>query len=239
MLAGRGFESRPAALECPVGFSVTHSPDFSPERALATPEGGYFLYQNLFKYHASCYLTHSVIENVLTLRPGTQFNPQAMRSMTVTVNPGLDSVCNIAAPQTGLETKFSLRHCAALALSGFDTSRLDTFSDSMARDPRLAALREKITVAFNEQQPRTFSQVVVETERGERLSASYDADVPERDLVRQKQRLTQKFLSLAAPRIGSEAAERAVDLVARLHEQPAIGPLLELCFETPARATGR
>jgi 2-methylcitrate dehydratase PrpD len=239
VLAERGFESRPAALESPVGFAVTHSPDFSPEQALAAPEDGYFLYRNLFKYHASCYLTHSVIENVLKLRPGTQFDPETMQSMTVTISPNLDSVCNIAVPQTGLEAKFSLRHCAALALSGFDTGQLDTFSDHLARDPHLAALREKIAVAFDAQRPQTFSQVVVETEKGQRLTASHDADMPERDLARQMQRLTQKFRGLVAPRIGSDAAERAIDLVARLHDQPTIGPLLELCLEAPARAAGR
>jgi len=36
-LAKRGFTSRADVLECPQGFSRTHSPDFNPERALATP----------------------------------------------------------------------------------------------------------------------------------------------------------------------------------------------------------
>ncbi len=230
MLAGRGFESHPAVLEDAVGFAITHSPDFAPERALATPEGGYFLYKNLFKYHASCYMTHSVIENILKLRLSAQFDLAAVHAITITTHPSLDSVCNIAAPRSGLETKFSLRHCAALALSGYDTGRLDTFSDSVACDPRLSALRDKIAVAFNEEQPRTHSQIRLHMVQGETLTASHDADVPERDLVKQTRRLTQKFYGLTNPEIGDDAATRAIDLSARLQDQPTTEPLLTLCF---------
>ena len=230
VLAAKGFESRPDALECTLGFAFTHSADFSPEPALAEPEGGYFLYRNLFKYHASCYMTHSVIENVLKLRPGILFDPHALQSMTVIVNPKIDNVCNIAAPQTGLEVKFSLRHCAALALASIDTSRLETFSDRMAADPRLVMMRERIVVEFNEQQPQTFSEVIVDMKSGERLFASHDSDVPDKDLTRQMTRLVQKFCSLSEPRIGIGATSKAIELIGMLHDQFSVDPLLELCL---------
>jgi 2-methylcitrate dehydratase PrpD len=235
VLAAKGFESRPDALECAQGFASTHSADFSPEFALAEPEGGYFVYKTLFKYHASCYMTHSVIENVLKLRPGILFDPHALKSMTVTINPKIDTVCNIAAPQTGLEVKFSLRHCAALILAGIDTSRLETFSDRMAADPRLVKMREKIAVEFNEQQPQTFSEVIVDMESGERLTASHDSDVPDKDLARQMSRLVQKFRSLSESRIGIAAANRVIELVVSLHDQPSVEPLLELCLGAPTQ----
>jgi 2-methylcitrate dehydratase PrpD len=230
VLAAKGFESRPDALECTLGFAFTHSANFSPEHALAEPENRYFLYKNLFKYHASCYMTHSVIENVLKLRSGILFDPHALQSMTVTINPKIDTVCNIAAPRTGLEAKFSLRHCAALALAGIDTSRLEAFSDCMAADPRLVIMREKIAVEFNEQQPQTFSEVVAEMESGERLTASHDSDAPDKDLVRQMSRLVQKFCGLSEPRIGIGAASKVIELIGILHDQFSVEPLLGLCF---------
>src|SRR5208282_5374636 len=67
-LAARGFTARPDILECAQGFARTHSPDFNPERALATPPGGFHLRNNLFKYHAACYLTHAPIETARKLR---------------------------------------------------------------------------------------------------------------------------------------------------------------------------
>src|SRR5215472_17919279 len=40
-LAARGFSSRTDIVECVQGFALTHGPDFAPEAALATPEGGF------------------------------------------------------------------------------------------------------------------------------------------------------------------------------------------------------
>jgi 2-methylcitrate dehydratase PrpD len=65
-LARRGFTSRDDVLECAQGFASTHSPDFHPERALAPPPRGMYLFDNLFKDHAACYLTHGPIEAART-----------------------------------------------------------------------------------------------------------------------------------------------------------------------------
>src|SRR6266566_2812163 len=61
-LAARGFSSRPDLVECEQGFALTHGPDFRPEAALTAPPNGFYIFANLFKYHAACYLTHGPIE---------------------------------------------------------------------------------------------------------------------------------------------------------------------------------
>ena len=66
--AKRGFTSRADVLECAQGFARTHSPDFNPAEALATPPGGFHIRNNLFKYHAACYMTHAPIEAARRLR---------------------------------------------------------------------------------------------------------------------------------------------------------------------------
>ena len=67
-LAQRGFTARADIVECAQGFARTHSPDFHPERALATPPRGFHILNNLFKYHAACYMTHAPIEAARALR---------------------------------------------------------------------------------------------------------------------------------------------------------------------------
>src|SRR5260370_38811789 len=61
-LAARGFSSRPDLIECTQGFAATHAPDFFPEKALAEPKHGFYIFNNLFTYHAACYMTHAPIE---------------------------------------------------------------------------------------------------------------------------------------------------------------------------------
>jgi 2-methylcitrate dehydratase PrpD len=230
VLAAKGFESRPDALECALGFAETHSPDYAPDEALAVPEGGYFLYRNLFKYHASCYMTHSVIENVLKLCSEARFDPSKLQSLVLVVNPNVNSICNIASPKTGLEAKFSLRQCAALALAGIDTGRLETFSDRVTAEPLFATIREKTTVEFADDQPRTFTKVIASMHGGEKFTAAHDTDVPDSDLVRQKARLVKKFRSLSEPQIGFAASVQALEFVGFLDDQSSVAPLLELCF---------
>src|SRR6202042_3191997 len=60
-LAARGFPSRGGVVGWGQGFARTHSPDFNPERAFDTPPNGWWIASNLFKYHASCYMTHAAI----------------------------------------------------------------------------------------------------------------------------------------------------------------------------------
>src|SRR5437870_9215214 len=67
-LAARGFSSRPDLIECEQGFALTHGPDFNPEAALAAPPNGFYIFANLFKYHAACYLTHGPIESARQVR---------------------------------------------------------------------------------------------------------------------------------------------------------------------------
>ena len=79
--------------------------------------------------------------------------------MTVTTHPRWLSVCNIADPATGLESKFSYRHAAALQCKGYDTSALHSFSDALAQDAALGAFRQKVVVQADEVLPETAAVV--------------------------------------------------------------------------------
>src|SRR6516162_10699021 len=74
-LAQRGFTSRGDVVECAQGFARTHSPDFNPADALADPPGGFHIRNNLFKYHAACYMTHAPIEAARKLREQHALTP--------------------------------------------------------------------------------------------------------------------------------------------------------------------
>src|SRR6266481_1727602 len=145
-LAARGFSSRTDIVECVQGFALTHGPDFAPAAALATPEGGFHIFNNLFKYHAACYMTHGPIESARALRERHGVKPEQIARMTLSLDKSCERVCNIPAPTDGLEAKFSLRQTVAMALSGVDTASLAAYSSETATDPALVALREKVAL---------------------------------------------------------------------------------------------
>ena len=98
-LAARGFTSRADVLECAQGFARTHSADFHPERATATPPGGWHIRNNLFKYHAACYMTHAPIEAARKLREQYGVTPEQVEGIRLRLDAACDRICNIPAPR--------------------------------------------------------------------------------------------------------------------------------------------
>jgi 2-methylcitrate dehydratase PrpD len=226
-LAARGFTSRGDVLDCAQGFADTQSPDFNPQKALAEPRGGWHLRNNLFKYHAACYLTHAPIECARELRRRHAIEPEAVRAVVLRVESGADKVCNIPAPRTGLEAKFSLRLTTAFALAGLDTARLDTYSERTAGDGVLQRLRDTVTVAFENDWPHTVAELEITLADGRILKARHDSGVPASDLAQQGRRLEAKFMSLAAPVLGEAQAARLADAVASLDRLGSVAELTQ------------
>jgi len=232
-LAARGFTARPDVLECAQGFAATQSPDFHPDRALAEPPRGYHLRDNLFKYHAACYLTHAPIECGrkirAELRADHYVEPAAIREVVLRVDAGASKVCHILAPRTGLEAKFSLRLTSALALSGIDTASLETYGGATVNDPAIAALRDRVSVEFQPGWPHAAAEMRVTMGDGRVLEARHDASSPEADVAAQGNRIAAKFHSLAAPVLGARGAEELSRAVAGLDTQGSLGEITRLC----------
>ncbi len=228
-LAARGFTSRADVLECGQGFARTHSPDFHPERAFDAPPGGFHVANTLFKYHASCYMTHAAIEAARKLREQYDVAPSGVEGVTVRLDEASDRICNILSPVTGLEAKFSLRLTTAMGLAGADTSRLSTYSEDVAADPVLVGLRDKVALDFRAGLPSTFTEVDVLLSDGRHFSARHDSGVPATDVARQGARLEAKFAALVDPVLGSETTARLVADVGRLDALADVRGLLRLC----------
>jgi 2-methylcitrate dehydratase PrpD len=214
-LAGRGFSSRPDLVECAQGFAATHAPDFFPEKALAEPKRGFYIYGNLFKYHAACYMTHAPIECGRQLRQ-QGVAPADIAAITLSLHQATDRVCNIPAPSNALEAKFSLRQTVAMALSGLDTASLEAYSVATATDPALVALRERVNLDFREDFPEAGAEIEVTLQDGRKASAKFDAGIPNGDIAAQGSRLAEKFDALAAPVVGAARARELREGVAGL-----------------------
>jgi len=204
-LAARGFSSRTDLVECVQGFAATHSPDFVPDKALAEPKRGFHIYNNLFKYHAACYLTHAPIECGRQLRE-QGVTPADIAAINVRLHHGTDKVCNIPAPTDGLQAKFSLRQTVAMALSGVDTASLGAYSAATATDPALVGLRERVNLDFREDFAEAGAEIEVELKDGRKASAGFDAGIPMADIAAQGSRLADKFDALATPVVGAARA---------------------------------
>ncbi|MEL7515619.1 MAG: MmgE/PrpD family protein [Pseudomonadota bacterium] len=105
------------------------------------------------KFHACCHGLHAALE---AIRGMDLAAANAIRIMT---HPRWMSVCNIAAPRTGLEAKFSYRFVTAMAAKGLNTSDIGAFSDETARRADLAAIRDRVTVVADDSLTETQARV--------------------------------------------------------------------------------
>jgi len=225
-LAKRGFTSRPDILEVAQGFADTQSDDFNVEEAMQTPKRGLHVRENLFKYHAACYLTHSTIEILSDLRDEAQLTPDQIETVELSVDTRHLAVCNIQEPNTGLESKFSLRQTAAFALAGIDTASIENYSDANAQAPQLIDLRRRVNVT-PDGGPATLATAVIHLHDGQTLERSFDVGIPAEDVAAQGLKIDAKFRSLTTPLLGEAKAETLLADLHNLENLDSAGQLLD------------
>ena len=149
--------------------------------------------------------------------------------MRLKVDAGADAMCNIPAPRTGLEAKFSLRFNAALALHGADTADSATYADPIVLRPDLQAARALTTIELAPPTwPEDVTEVTITTHDGRTLVQRHDISQPLGDLPRQRDRLNAKFLALAAPLVGHDRAMSLADAISRLEDSADPSALFDL-----------
>jgi 2-methylcitrate dehydratase PrpD len=225
-LARRGFSSRTNLVETEQGFAATQSTSADGERFARGLDVESYVPDICFKYHAACYLTHSAITATRQLVDAHAIRPDEVNAATLTVPPGHFRVCHIPEPTTGLEIKFSLRMTTAMALAGRDTSAIDAFTDTLAHDPELVRLRDRVNVVARDDARRD-THVRIDTPRGV-FERELDVGIPARDLDAQWSALARKFHALVAPRLGDNATSRIEALCRTLETQSNLDEFFSL-----------
>ena len=224
-LAAKGFTARSDSLECDQGFASSQGDHLNTEKALGEPPSGWHLRNNLFKYHAACYMTHAPIECAKEIRLRSNFPPERVKKILLRIDAGADKVCNIPNPRSGLEAKFSLRQTVAMALTGVDTANLASYNEAVTQEPRIKALRDKISIDFKPDWEHSLAEMAIQLDDGTTLEASHDSGVPWSDLGKQRQALETKFESLVTPELGAAGARRLADAIEHIETMTDIGEL--------------
>lgn len=224
-LAAKGFTARGDSLECDQGFASSQSDHLNTDAALGEPPQGWHLRNNLFKYHAACYLTHAPIECAKEIRLKSNFPPERVKKILLRIDAGADKVCNIPDPTTGLEAKFSLRQTVAMALNGVDTAALDSYSDAITQEPRMKALRDKVSIEFKPNWEHSLAEMAIQLDDGTTLEASHDSGIPWADVKKQRKAIETKFESLVTPVLGAASTRRLADAIERIDSLGDVGEL--------------
>jgi 2-methylcitrate dehydratase PrpD len=202
LLAQNGFTANESAIEIAKGFAATASGACDTAAALAEPPMRWNILNNLFKFDASCYMTHSTLAGIRELG----LNSDEVTEIRLHLGELEFATCALPRPTTGLEVKFSVAHLAAMAVLGRSTMVID---DAAARDPAVIALRDKVTVT-DDGTSGAPTLIEVALRDGRRLTAAHDVNTPEYDLVLQRERVEKKFRTITAGYLDADDAEAVI-----------------------------
>ncbi len=168
-----GMTSADFGLSGPLGFAETHHG--VPDGAAFIGLGADWRMKHVrYKFHACCHGLHAMLEALGSL----DLDAATVAAIHIKTHPRWMSVCNKAAPRSGLEAKFSYRQTAAMKLMGVETGAVQAFSDDVALHPALEVPRERVHVLEDGRLSEMQAQVSVDLLDGRRLEAFHDLAAP-------------------------------------------------------------
>ena len=207
ILAKDGFTAPTQILEGPNGFGKVYSTKFD-ESKIDNFGKPYKAEEVVYKRYASCYLTHAPIRCTLDLKKEHNVDPKNVDEIVVKVNKQAIDVAGKEDPKTGLEGKFSIKYCVALALT-VGKALESQFTDELVNSPEIRKVMQKISVVpaeVGEAEAEVVMKVGGETlqKRLNLIAAEMKTPVDEWKVV-----LEEKFTDLVKPYAG----ERVVEIV--------------------------
>ncbi|KEJ88407.1 MmgE/PrpD family protein [Sulfitobacter donghicola] len=193
--AQAGMSAAHDGLAGPLGFGATHHGEAAEVKL---PRKEWQINTISHKFHACCHGLHAMLEAL----SGLDVQTDQIAAIKVRTHPRWMSVCNIAEPKTGLEAKFSYRQTAAMALLGHATGAVDNFTDALAKNAEVKALREKIDVVEDDSLSETQAQVTLTLTSGGVRRLRHDLMAPI-SLEQRSEKLRSKVKAL----IGEDRTE--------------------------------
>ena len=226
LLARRGFDSSQEIIEGKRGFCRIYSSLSEPEHLTRALGENWEIASNGHKPYACGVVLHPLIDALLKIRGTTEINPAAVEAVELRVHPHVLSVTGVVEPATGLQSKFSVYHSAAIALID-GAADIAQYSDQRALDAAVAALRRKVTVAGDEyfRKDQAWAKVTI---RGTVHEAKVDHASGTIDNPMSDAAIDAKFRANAEPAIGRENTKRLAENVWKLDTLADVRELLRL-----------
>jgi 2-methylcitrate dehydratase PrpD len=208
LLAREGFDSSQDILEGGKGFCRVYSTVCEPERVTDGLGMRWEIANNGHKPYACGVVLHPPIDAMIELGARVEAQASAIDAIELRVHPHVMNITGVVEPQTGLQSKFSIYHSAAVAYIDRDAG-VAQYTDARAADPVVTALRRKVKVTVDEslRKDEAYAAVIARGARHEAAVAHATGTV---DNPMSDDALVRKFRANAEPIIG-EANAREVE----------------------------
>lgn len=219
VLAREDFDSSECVIEAPLGFAQTFMPGSDPAPVAARLGDEYEVSYNIYKPFACGIVLHAAIDACIQVRKEYRFELDAIEKVSLQVHPIVIQITNLRDAQTGLQGKFSVYHCAALALI-YGAAGERQFSDENARDPAVLALRNRIEASPEPNFKRSQARVLVQLKDGRSYEKKIEAAIGSLDNPLSDEQISDKFRTLAEGILAPDATSHLIELCWRLESLP-------------------
>jgi len=232
LLAARGFTADEAALEGRDGWGQALSRHADWAEVTDGLGRRFEAALNTYKPFACGIVTHPGIDAAIQLRNEYGIKPGAVRSIELHANPLVLTLTGKTEPHTGLEGKFSIYHCIAIAMiQGAAGER--QFTDKAVNDPQVIALRKRVSVRSDPAVRTEQSDLTVVLDNGQRLTRHIEHAVGSLERPMSDAALRDKFSALSDGILTTAQIAHAMQLCADVASIPDAGEIAQACAKLP------
>lgn len=231
LLAEQGFDSSEEIFEGRKGFIRIYS-EVAEEAALVEHLGiDWMILSNGYKPYACGVVQHPLIDAMIELSRNHRIDADRIARVEARVSEAAIRITGVENPATGLKSKFSLSHSAAVAYLD-QAAGVAQYTDKRVNAGDVVALRPKIAAVADDRLRRDQAEVVLITVGDERFTtrvehASGTVDNPMSDVA-----LAAKFASNAAPILGEARVASLAETIWAFDKLPRAADVITACAES-------
>jgi 2-methylcitrate dehydratase PrpD len=217
LLAAKNFTSSERAIEAPRGFARVMSTKFDPEVITAGLGERFELLSNMYKPYACGLVVHAAIDGCIDIVREHRLAPEAIEAVELTVSPLVLELTGNTTPQTGLEGKFSVYHAVSAAIIHGAAGEAQ-FTEACVRDPRVVAVRNRVSAKVDAAIGRTEARVTIRTRDGRAFNRHVE----------------HALGTLARPMSDADLEAKFRGLAGEVLPAAQVEEIIKLCWQLPA-----
>jgi 2-methylcitrate dehydratase PrpD len=228
MLALKGFNSSPEILEGSLGFTRIYSATQRNDAIIDGLGRTWMITGNGYKPYACGVVLHPLIDAMIEVSRRADQPASNVERIEVLVHPDVIRITGIDTPNSGLMSKFSANHAAAVAYID-RAAGVVQFTNERAEDGGVQALRKLIQIKPEASYRLDQAAARVRTRSGTTHEAHIAHATGTVSNPLSDQALRAKFLGNATPVIGADQARRVADVIGKLETLSDVGELVRAC----------
>lgn len=211
LLASKNYTSSDQGIEAPRGWANVVSTKHNYAEITEKLGKTYEISINTYKPFACGIVIHPTLDACIQLRNENKLTADQIDRVDLRVHPLVLELTGKKTPQTGLEGKFSVFYAAAVALLQGAAGEKQ-FSDKLAKDPTVVALRDKITATVDSAIGPEQVRVALTTKDGRKIEKYVQDAIGSVKKPMTDAALEAKFSDLADGVIPATKARKVMDL---------------------------